>query len=195
MVFVQRFSDAARLYVQLHILMPDGVFVGGPAADVLPFVPVEPPEHADLKGLTLQLHRRIFGPNSMAWSDLIRRVFPIDALQCECGGRYRHVAMIHGPDVVQTILAAIVLRETSRAPPTGATRQRRRWGRPRRTSGATGLVGRSSELRSTADLGIASTPSVTTSCALLPPASCQRACAALVEPHAVSQTRLGSSTG
>jgi hypothetical protein len=57
-------------------------------------------------------------PKSMGWSDLIRRVFLFDVLACDCGGRYRYVATIHDPDVVQTIPAAMALRETSRAPPT-----------------------------------------------------------------------------
>jgi hypothetical protein len=313
-VFVQRFSDAAGLFVHLHIIMPDGVFVGGPAASELPFADVAPPEHKDIRDLALQLHQRILGllrrrglldadheepdddgsepddaqlmlacaaaapsqkvvegpqhkpakpsrhtrrtalkashggfelhagvvvdayetsalerlvrylarppvpaervhlrkdgkvvfdlkrakkgnvrqlvfeplaflarlvalvppprfhltrffgvfssgclyrplvvpvpplpddpdrpvapkrPKSMAWSDLIRRVFLIDVLQCECGGRYRYVATIRDPDVVQAILAAIALRETSRAPPTRAQRRRRRRTRQHRPS-------------------------------------------------------------
>ena len=73
-------------------------------------------------------------PKSMGWSDLIRRVFLFDVLACPCGGRYRFVAAIRDPDVVQSILAAIALRETSRAPPTPTHRQHRRRVRPRRAN-------------------------------------------------------------
>jgi len=36
-------------------------------------------------------------PKSMAWADLLRRVFLIDVLHCECGGRFRFVAAIFDP--------------------------------------------------------------------------------------------------
>ncbi len=60
-VFVQRHADGAGLFLHLHILAPDGVFVGGPPADELPFAPVAPPDHADLARLAQRLHRRILG--------------------------------------------------------------------------------------------------------------------------------------
>ena len=305
-VFVQRFSDGAGLYLHLHILVVDGVFVGGPAADELPFVDVAPPEHKDIKSLAEQLHGRVKGllkrrglleadddeshpdytpkddaqlllacanaspsqrvagrpprkpatpsrhsrrtalkashggfevhaqvvvdafdkeglerlvrylarppvpservhlredgkvvfklkrafrngvselvfeplaflarlaalvapprfnltrffgcfssgslfrplvvpippseneterpvapkrPAAMGWAQLLKRVWELDVLACPCGGRFRFISAIFDPDVVQSILAAIALRETSRAPPTAAATQRRR---------------------------------------------------------------------
>ena len=90
-VFVQRFSDAAGLYVHLHILMPDGVFVGGPAASELPFADVAPPEHNDIRDLALQLHRRILG--------LLRRRGLLAADHEEAGDDARE------PDDAQLLLA------------------------------------------------------------------------------------------
>jgi len=57
-------------------------------------------------------------PASMAWAQLLRRVWDLDVLACPCGGRFRYISAIFDPDAVQSILAAIALRETSRAPPT-----------------------------------------------------------------------------
>ena len=65
-------------------------------------------------------------PKSMAWADLMRRVFVIDVLKCPrpgCGGRLRHIATIHDPDAIDAIIAAVILsgdldeRHVARAPP------------------------------------------------------------------------------
>jgi hypothetical protein len=45
-------------------------------------------------------------PRRLAWSELLRRVFAVDVLECpRCGGRMRVLAAIHPPDA--TLLAAI----------------------------------------------------------------------------------------
>ncbi len=58
-------------------------------------------------------------PRRMSHSDLLRRVFSVDLLACPCGGRLQHVSVITDPDVVEAILAAIVLsnQAPARAPP------------------------------------------------------------------------------
>jgi hypothetical protein len=58
-------------------------------------------------------------PRTMRWHDLLRRVFFIDALLCPCGGRLKPLGIVRNPDVVQAILAAIVLshQAPARAPP------------------------------------------------------------------------------
>ncbi len=53
----------------------------------------------------------------MGWADLMRRTWDLDVLACPCGGRFRFVAAIFDPNVVQAILAVIALRETARPPP------------------------------------------------------------------------------
>ena len=53
------------------------------------------------------------------WSELLRRVFAVDILECpRCGGRMRLLAAIHSPDATQSILEGLNL--PSRAPPTAA---------------------------------------------------------------------------
>jgi len=55
-------------------------------------------------------------PRRLAWSELLRRVFAIDVLECpRCGGRMRLLAAIHPPDATQSILGCLDL--PSRAPP------------------------------------------------------------------------------
>lgn len=52
----------------------------------------------------------------MAWADLLKRVFEVDALRCPgCGGRMRLIAAITEPSVARRILECLVL--PSRAPP------------------------------------------------------------------------------
>jgi len=54
----------------------------------------------------------------IAWADLLRRVFEVDALQCpNCGGRMRLIAAITEPDVARRILECLGL--PARAPPLG----------------------------------------------------------------------------
>ncbi len=46
----------------------------------------------------------------MPWSQLMRRVFALDVLECpDCHGRMRILAAIHPPAVVQKILACLGL--------------------------------------------------------------------------------------
>jgi hypothetical protein len=65
--------------------------------------------------------RRASAPTSprerrLPWSELLRRVFAVDALQCDrCGGRMRIVAAIDQPEVIRGILEC--LGPSSRAPP------------------------------------------------------------------------------
>jgi hypothetical protein len=58
-------------------------------------------------------------PQRLAWSELLRRVFAIDVLECpRCGGRMRLLAAIQPPEATQAILACLDL--STRAPPTAA---------------------------------------------------------------------------
>jgi len=44
----------------------------------------------------------------MSWSDLLMRVWAIDALKCPCcGGSMRVIAAIQNPDAITAILAAV----------------------------------------------------------------------------------------
>ena len=55
----------------------------------------------------------------LAWSELLRRVFALDVLECpRCGGRMRLLAAIHPPDATQSILECLNL--PARAPPTAS---------------------------------------------------------------------------
>ncbi len=58
-------------------------------------------------------------PKVMRHADLIARVFLTDILSCPCGGRLDVVRAVSHPDVVQAILAGIILsgQATPRAPP------------------------------------------------------------------------------
>ena len=49
------------------------------------------------------------------WARLMMRVFQLDVLQCECGGRLRILASIHPPDTTRKILDCLGL--PYRAPP------------------------------------------------------------------------------
>jgi hypothetical protein len=52
----------------------------------------------------------------MTLSELLRRVFALDVLECpRCGGRMRILAAIHSPDATHAILGCLDL--PSRAPP------------------------------------------------------------------------------
>jgi hypothetical protein len=52
----------------------------------------------------------------IAWADLLKRVFEVDALRCPgCGGRMRMLAAITDPSVARRILECLAL--SSRAPP------------------------------------------------------------------------------
>jgi len=82
-------------------------------------VPIPPSENET--GHTVAPRR----PATLGWAQLMKRVWDLDVLACPCGGRFRFISAIFDPDVVQAILAAIALRETSRGPPAPATTQRR----------------------------------------------------------------------
>lgn len=48
-------------------------------------------------------------PKKMKWADLLRRVFWIDPLACPCGGRFRLVAVVRNPTLIQAVCAALHL--------------------------------------------------------------------------------------
>ncbi len=54
-------------------------------------------------------------PRRLSWAQLLRRVFAVDAFQCDCGGRMRILAAIDQPEVARAILDCLGL--SSRAPP------------------------------------------------------------------------------
>jgi hypothetical protein len=54
-------------------------------------------------------------PRRLSWAQLLRRVFAVDAFQCDCGGRMRILAAIDQPGVARAILDCLGL--SSRAPP------------------------------------------------------------------------------
>jgi hypothetical protein len=55
----------------------------------------------------------------MKRADLLARVFGFNVLACPCGGHFRPIAVITQPDVIQAVLAAMVLSNhtPARAPP------------------------------------------------------------------------------
>ena len=60
--------------------------------------------------------RRPCRPRNYSWSQLMRRVFEIDVLECpRCGGRMRILCAIHPPDAIRKILDCLGL--PSRPPP------------------------------------------------------------------------------
>lgn len=83
-------------------------------------VPTSSPPGADLAAAPPVAPRR---PARMGWADLLRRVWNIDALRCDdCGGRLRPIAVVHDPDAITAILAALHASphrtsDTARAPP------------------------------------------------------------------------------
>jgi hypothetical protein len=57
----------------------------------------------------------------VAWTDLLQRVFEVDALACpKCGGRMRVLAAITDPTVAARILRCLAL--PARAPPLASSR-------------------------------------------------------------------------
>ncbi len=59
-------------------------------------------------------------PARMAWADLLRRVWNIDALRCgACSGRMLVVGVVKDPDVIQAILAAILISKEMAAGASG----------------------------------------------------------------------------
>ena len=64
-------------------------------------------------------------PRRIAWADLLKRVFEVDALRCPgCGGRMRLLAAITDPSVARQILECLAL--PPRAPPLAPARQARK---------------------------------------------------------------------
>ena len=63
-------------------------------------------------------------PARMAWAALMERVFAVDVLQCQCGGRLRIHAVIQKPTAIEAILASLVASKkldpgrAGRGPPT-----------------------------------------------------------------------------
>jgi hypothetical protein len=56
----------------------------------------------------------------MAWADLLGRVWNIDALRCgACSGRMLVVSVVKDPDVIQAILAAILISKEMAAGTSG----------------------------------------------------------------------------
>jgi hypothetical protein len=54
-------------------------------------------------------------PRRLSWAQLLKRVFAVDAFQCDCGGRMRILAAIDQPEIARAILDCLGL--SSRAPP------------------------------------------------------------------------------
>ena len=54
-------------------------------------------------------------PRRLPWADLLKRIFGVDALQCECGHSMRVIAAITEPTVAKAILKCMGL--PPRAPP------------------------------------------------------------------------------
>ena len=49
-------------------------------------------------------------PRNYMWSELMKRVFLVDVLQCEiCGGAMKILAATHPPDTIQRILECLRL--------------------------------------------------------------------------------------
>jgi len=67
-------------------------------------------------------------PGRFRWAALLRRVFGIDAPLCPCGGRFRVVAVIETPDVIQAVAAALIASGhlAPHRAPRGPPRNRRR---------------------------------------------------------------------
>jgi len=76
---------------------------GAPGAATLPREGPDPSGPAPLR------------PRRLSWAQLLKRVFAVDAFQCECGGRMRILAAIDQPEVARAILDCLGL--SSRAPP------------------------------------------------------------------------------
>ena len=45
----------------------------------------------------------------MPWADLVRRVWLVDILRCECGGRRTVLAMVFNPKSIERVLDALGL--------------------------------------------------------------------------------------
>ena len=56
-------------------------------------------------------------PRNYSWAELMRRVFAVDVLECECGGRRSLIAVITEPEIVRTILECLGLSSSARSPP------------------------------------------------------------------------------
>jgi len=54
-------------------------------------------------------------PRNYSWAELMKRVFEIDVLKCECGGRMRILCAINPPEAIAKILNCLGL--PSRPPP------------------------------------------------------------------------------
>ena len=46
-------------------------------------------------------------PERMPWADLLRRVWLVDILRCECGGRRTVLAMVFNPKSIERVLDAL----------------------------------------------------------------------------------------
>ncbi len=110
--FIQRFGSALNLTPHFHTLVLDGVYAGassdpGPVSlDSRVRLPafVAPPGPP---------------PRRTAWSDLLQRIFEVDALRCPgCGGRMRVLSAITDANVAGAILRCLAL--PARAPPLAA---------------------------------------------------------------------------
>jgi hypothetical protein len=100
-----------------HLVRYSGVFApnAGERAEVVPAAEATEKDEQEGEG------RRRGG--RLPWSELLRRVFKFDVLECPCGGRRRVIAFITEPEVVKDILVAVHLPsavpevERARAPP------------------------------------------------------------------------------
>ena len=58
-------------------------------------------------------------PQRMSWADLVRRVWLVEILRCECGGRRKVLAMVFDPKAIERVLTHMGLpySRPERAPP------------------------------------------------------------------------------
>lgn len=67
-------------------------------------------------------------PKRLGWAELMKRVLSIDPRDCPCGGRFRLVATIDDPTVIEAVAAALIAsghlppHRAPRGPPRRATR-------------------------------------------------------------------------
>ena len=94
------------------------------AADLRPTGSIDsnPVAHGEPAGFKASIDLAEPRPRRTAWSELLRRVFEVDALCCtKCGGRMRVLSAITDPTVAGRILRCLSL--PARAPPLAAANE------------------------------------------------------------------------
>ena len=93
-----------------HTIRYFGVLSSG--SPLRPYVVPSPPEPSPTRPVAPPRPRR------MSWPDLHQRVWLRDIMACPCGGRLRIVAVLTQPDVMDAVLAAMILSTQAARPPT-----------------------------------------------------------------------------